>query len=107
MSKAQQAAEERYPSYPVVGFSGAEDRQVAFLAGVAWALPENPDPAVIEAMARAIAPNRWREVHRKPLGDIPQARWDALLDQAIAEGREPSLEAARAAYAAMRGAQAR
>src|SRR5690606_29901440 len=55
MSKAQQAAEERWPSYPAVGFSGAADRRVAFLEGVAWALPENPHPAAIKAMARAVA----------------------------------------------------
>ena len=57
MSKAQQAAEERWPSYPAIGFSGAEDRQAAFLAGVAWALPEEPDPAVIEAIAKALDDN--------------------------------------------------
>jgi hypothetical protein len=97
---SKQAAEER--------FDRDEDDYAALVVGFTegWeaALPENPDPAVIEAMARAIAPHRWREVHREPPGDLPQARWDALLDQAIAEGREPSLEAARAAYAAMRGA---
>lgn len=100
MGKAQQAAEER--------FDRDDDDYAALVVGFTegWeaALPENPDPAVIEAMAAAIAPNRWREVHREPLGGIPQAQWDALLDQAIAEGREPSLEAARAAWAAMRGA---
>lgn len=38
-------AERRYPSYPAVGFSGADDRQRAFRDGVAWALAAGGDAA--------------------------------------------------------------
>lgn len=88
MSKARQAAEERWPSYPAIGFSGAEDRQVAFLAGVAWALPENPDPAVIEAMAKVLN-------HEQGFDDWVEANETQ---------RSWCLDLARAAYVAMRGA---
>lgn len=89
MSKAQQAAEERWPSYPTVGFSGAEDRQAAFLAGVAWALPEVPDPAVIEAMAKGM----YSEA-------LPGRSWDWRPEEVKQHWRRY----ARAAYAALRGA---
>lgn len=95
MSKAQQAAEERWPSYPVVGFSGAEDRQVAFLAGVAWALPENPHPVVIEATAKVIAHAAldWIDYETDEHDHDPEcSNWEAYQDEA------------RAAYAALRGA---
>lgn len=93
MSKAQQAAEERWPLYPAVGFNRAGDRQVAFLTGVAWALPEVPDPAVIEAMARAAHenPHDWQ---------VASGDWGA----AGHEIKEQFRAHARAAYTAMRGA---
>src|SRR5690606_27500293 len=50
MSKARQAAEERYPDGVVGNLTARE----GFEEGVAWALPEVPDPAVIEAIKRAI-----------------------------------------------------
>ncbi|WP_300345166.1 hypothetical protein [Nesterenkonia sp.] len=34
---ARQEAERRWPSYPAVGFSGASDRQQAFIDGAIWA----------------------------------------------------------------------
>lgn len=89
MGKAQQAAEERWPSYPVVGFSGAEDRQVAFLEGVAWAIPEEPDPAVIEAMAKGM----YSEA-------LPGRSWDRCPEDVKQHWRRY----ARAAYSALRGA---
>src|SRR5690625_2884670 len=34
---ARAEAQRRWPSYPTVGFSGADDRQAAFVAGAEWA----------------------------------------------------------------------
>jgi hypothetical protein len=41
-------AERQYPSYPAVGFSGADDRQRAFRDGAAWALAAQGDAAPTE-----------------------------------------------------------
>ena len=77
MSKAQQAAEER--------FDRDDDDYAALVVGFTegWeaALPENPDPAVIEAMAEAIDPHAL---------EILVYDWPSGV--------------ARAAYAALRGA---
>lgn len=93
-SRAQRAAEERYPRMSI----GLVARG-AFLEGVAWALPEVPDGAVIEAMARALA-------HLEPGEDWPTN--DELGGNPTGtrddEFREAHRDDARAAYAAMRGA---
>ncbi len=84
MSKAQQAAEEQ--------FDRDDDDYAALVVGFTegWeaALPENPDPAVIEAMAEAangaLAPL---------LGQSPEVRFE-----------QSDLTLALAMYAALRGA---
>lgn len=62
-------------------------------AGAEWALPEEPDPAVIEAMAKAIKP---LFLDCKVDLDAEDYAWDAAWDYAW--------DAAWAAYAALRGA---
>ena len=81
MSKAQQAAEER--------FDRDDDDYAALVVGFTegWeaALPEEPDPAVIKAVAKTI----------KPL----------FLDRMVdLDAEDYAWDAARAAYAALRGA---
>lgn len=87
MGKAQQAAEERYPDGVVGNLTARE----GFEEGVAWALPENPDPAVIEAMARAI----YGDQHKF-------SDWDG--GRVSSRDNSDAFRQARAAYAAMRGA---
>lgn len=43
--EARAEAERRWPSYPTVGFSGAEDRQAAFIAGAEWQASRQPEAA--------------------------------------------------------------
>ena len=99
MSKAQQAAEERYPHIEDLTFVTenavkATLRQ-GFLEGWKAALPEEPVPAVIEAMAKGVfAANNNRDWSAEDWG----ADW---LSEAT---REVWRTYARAAYAALRGA---
>jgi len=87
MSKAQQAAEE--PMTRVIR------RRRTFVAGAECALPETPDPAVIEAMAKgcfmAYNDRGWDE-------DDWDSEW---LGERV---RDVWRDLARAAYAALRGA---
>jgi len=84
-SKAQQAAEERYRHIEdrtfVTEIAVKATLRQAFLEGWKAALPETPDPAVIEAMAKAIDPHAL---------EILVYDWPSGV--------------ARAAYAALRGA---
>lgn len=96
MSKAQQAAEERWAALTrgeAFGAPGDSARKRGFVAayiqGREDALPEEPDPAVIEAIAKAICGRYY--------GD---GSWVTFSPTRL----EPFLDHARAAYAAMRGA---
>src|SRR5690606_18730234 len=86
-SKAQQAAEEQ--------FDRDDDDYAALVVGFTegWeaALPENPDPAVIEVMARAI----YGDQHKF-------SDWDS--GRASSRDNSDAFRQARAAYAALRGA---
>lgn len=96
MSKAQQAAEDQYPAlqpdaeeltYPR---SALRDFQRgAFISGWEQALPEEPDPAVIEAMAKGM----YSEA-------LPGRSWDRCPEDVKQHWRRY----ARAAYSALRGA---
>ena len=52
---AKAEAQNRWPTYPAVGFSGAADRQDAFLAGAAWALREFGDALEAEVATNSEA----------------------------------------------------
>jgi len=86
MSKAQQAAEER--------FDRDDDDYAALVVGFTegWeaALPEEPDPAVIEAMAKATDESDPEGGNANP--DPGSESWEWWMPQA------------RAVYAALRGA---
>lgn len=56
---------------------------------------------IIEAGARAIAPERWRRIEREPLGNVDPDTWREALEKAIRESREPILTSAEAALEAM------
>ena len=59
-AKLEAEAERRWPSYRTVGFSGAEDRQVAFMAGA----------AAYAALLDAEATEEWGVAY-------PNATWNA------------------------------
>ncbi len=96
MSKAQQAAEERWPESEDFDPTRIRLGRVAFLEGVAWALPENPDPAVIEAMERAVAEHE--EVYDETLDRLVCSCGDNYTEGVM------SGHIALAVYAAQRGA---
>jgi len=88
-SKAQQAAEERFPGKPGAPANGGTlTRREAYSEGYRAALPENPDPAVIEAMAKVLN-------HEQGFDDWVEANETQ---------RSWCLDLARSAYAALRGA---
>ena len=93
MSKAEQVAKRRYPQrlHSALHHAGCW----AVRAGVAWALPEKPDDAVIEAMAKGVF------VANNDAG-WALADWDGdWLSEAT---RDIWRRYARAAYAALREA---
>lgn len=72
---AQREAEKFWPSYPAAGFSGAEDRQVAFIAGAVWA--QSRATPTREQIAEVLAAQRepeYRHVEDEDIGDA-----DAVL----------------------------
>lgn len=54
-SDAEREAEKRWPSYPTVGFSGAQDRQHAFVAGAEWERSRPVSEEEIKAVATRLA----------------------------------------------------
>lgn len=48
---AKAEAQRRWPDYPHVGFSGADDRQQAFIEGAKWALDQAPTVQQVRAEA--------------------------------------------------------
>lgn len=56
---AKAEAQRRWPDYPHVGFSGADDRQQAFIEGAKWALDQAPtvQQAWDEGRAAAVRDN--------------------------------------------------
>ena len=102
---ARAEAETRWPSYPTVGFSGADDRQAAFREGAEWARvylsQQEPTDAEVEAAARVLAGlditiAGWPADEEQAVRD---ARWDRLV---LDEERAPYLTRARAALRAAR-----
>jgi len=50
--EARQEAARRWPTYPSVGFSGASDRQQAFIDGAVWASEQaDREPSDAEVLA--------------------------------------------------------
>lgn len=78
---AKAEAQNRWPTYPAVGFSGAADRQDAFLAGAAWALREFGDKLDAEVSAN-VKNGKW-----KPARDVALLAWHAEAHH-IADGIE-------------------
>lgn len=108
MSKAQQAAVEKYP----MSGRNPEPERDAFVRGVAWALPEVPDDAAIKAVTEGICESLL-DLETGPLSDAPyshaEVNGDGHVELIEASGEWPSAvidvpQLARVAYAALRGA---
>ena len=70
--EAIREAELRWPSYPIIGFSGAGDRQAAFVSGAEWQASREATDAEVEAAAKAL----FSEIFRP----VPDVTWGSVSE---------------------------
>lgn len=83
---AKAEAQRRWPDYPHVGFSGADDRQQAFIEGAKWALDQAPTVQQVRAEALREAADDWEALVRQEKPPVRGSLW--LMDRARAAETE-------------------